>query len=100
LQSRRLRSDHARQRQLALLATATAAALPTRAALAARIALAGYVLILTGKTLESRAGWRTGVVLATIHAVWGTGVVGGVHFAARSIRPRLPIGREPEMGSG
>jgi glycosyltransferase involved in cell wall biosynthesis len=81
-----------RPRQIApvgLVATATAALLPIRVARAARVALAGYGLVLVGTTASSRGGWRTMVVLATIHGVWGAGlVVGLVQVEARSLRCR------------
>jgi succinoglycan biosynthesis protein ExoA len=70
-----------RPRQLApvaLVATATIAMLPVGPARAARVALAGYGLVLAGVTARSQAGWRTMVVLATMHGVWGAGLVVGL----------------------
>jgi len=79
-----------RPRQLApaaLLATAATAVLPVRLARAARVALAGYGLVLAGVTAGSRGGWRTTVVLGTIHGVWGAGLlVGLAQIEARSLR--------------
>jgi succinoglycan biosynthesis protein ExoA len=70
---------------VALLGTATAAVLPTRAARVARVALGGYALVLAFVAARSRTGWRTGVVLGTIHGVWGAGLLAGLaQIAARS----------------
>jgi succinoglycan biosynthesis protein ExoA len=63
---------------LLLIATAIAALLPGRPARVARAGLAGYGVVLFGVTARSRAGWRTPVVLATMHVFWGAGVVVGL----------------------
>jgi len=81
-----------RPRQLApiaLLATATTALLPIPLGGAARVALAFYGLILAGVAVRSRGGWRTMVVLGTMHVVWGAGLlVGLTQIQARSLRRR------------
>jgi hypothetical protein len=69
-----------RPRQLAppgLLAIGLAAAVPTRAAPPARVALGAYALALSAVALRARGGWRTPVVLATMHTAWATGLVAG-----------------------
>jgi glycosyltransferase involved in cell wall biosynthesis len=82
-----------RPRQLApvaLLATVAAAAFPLGIGRRARIALAGYAVILTGIATRSRGGWRTLPVLATIHAVWGAGLLFGLgQIIQRSSRRRF-----------
>lgn len=82
-----------RPRQLApvaLLATVATAALPVGIARRARPALAGYAVLLTGVATRSRGGWRTLPVLATIHAVWGAGLLFGLaQIAQRSGRRRF-----------
>jgi hypothetical protein len=84
-----------RPRQLApaaLLATTAAAVIPTRAAPAARLALAAYASVVASTALRSRSGWRTGVVLVTIHGAWGAGLLAGLgQVAARACPP--PGGR-------
>ncbi len=61
----------------ALLAVGLAAATPTRAAPPARGALAAYVLTLGAASLRAGGGWRTPVVLATMHTAWAAGLVAG-----------------------
>jgi succinoglycan biosynthesis protein ExoA len=87
-----------RPRQIApviLLATLTTALLPLGLARAARGAMAAYFLVLGGVTVKSRGGWRTIVVLGTIHGVWGAGLlVGLAQIGARSFRRAVLAGRE------
>jgi glycosyltransferase involved in cell wall biosynthesis len=82
-----------RPRQIApvmLLATATTAVLPVGLARFARGVMAVYALVLGGATVKSRGGWRTMVVLGTIHGVWGAGLLTGLaQLGARSVRRRL-----------
>jgi len=82
-----------RPRQIApvlLLATATTALLPSGLARPARGVMAVYALVLSGATVKSRSGWRTVVVLATIHGIWGAGLLTGLaQLGARSIHRRL-----------
>jgi glycosyltransferase involved in cell wall biosynthesis len=87
-----------RPRQLApvlLLATATVAVFPNGFARGARVALAAYGLVLGGVAVTSRGGWRTVPVLATIHGVWGAGLVAGLSSLAR----RSVLGRIRPDGS-
>jgi succinoglycan biosynthesis protein ExoA len=73
-----------------LLATATTAVLPVNLARAARRAMVAYFLVLGGVTVKSRGGWRTMVVLGTIHGVWGAGLlIGLAQLGARSVGRRL-----------
>jgi ribose/xylose/arabinose/galactoside ABC-type transport system permease subunit len=60
-----------------LLAAAAAAAMPWRLARLARGALAAYCGALAIVAARTGGGWRTFVVLATIHASWGAGLVAG-----------------------
>ena len=70
---------------VALLATAAAAVLPSPSARTARMALTAYALVLSGVAARSRGGWRTPVVLGTMHGVWGAGLlVGLAQIQARS----------------
>ena len=69
-----------RPRQLApvgLLAVAVAAAGPRPLAAPARAALGLYGLVLAGASVRSEEGWRTGVVLGTMHLCWAAGLVAG-----------------------
>jgi GT2 family glycosyltransferase len=80
---------------VALLATATTAVLPVGPAGAARGLLAGYGVVLAGVTVASRGGWRTMVVLGTMHGVWGAGVlVGLAQIGARHFSSRIPPNEE------
>jgi len=82
-----------RPRQMApavLLATAATTILPVGLARAARGAMVAYALVLAGVTVKSRGGWRTTVVLGTIHGVWGAGLLSGLaQIGVRSIHRAL-----------
>jgi succinoglycan biosynthesis protein ExoA len=82
-----------RPRQMApvlLLATATVAVLPNGLARGARAALAAYGLVVGGVAVTSGGGWRTVPVLASIHGVWGAGLVAGLSsLAGRSVLGRI-----------
>jgi succinoglycan biosynthesis protein ExoA len=81
-----------RPRQLAplgLLATAAIALLPLRAARPARALVGVYLGTIAAVTVRSGAGWRTLPVLATMHVMWGAGLVAGLVRIARS-RSRAP----------
>jgi succinoglycan biosynthesis protein ExoA len=72
-----------------LLTAAIAAALPWRLAGPARAALAAYCGALAIVAARAGGGWRTFPVLATIHTVWGAGLVAGLArmLARRSAKP-------------
>jgi succinoglycan biosynthesis protein ExoA len=76
---------------LALFAIAAAAVLPTPAVRPARAALGAYAAVVSTTAARSREGWRTGVVLATLHVAWGAGLVWGLGKAGldRSREPRV-----------
>jgi glycosyltransferase involved in cell wall biosynthesis len=81
-----------RPRQLApvaLLAAMVGAAAPTAIALPSRVALGAYGLVLAGASARSREGWRTGIVLGTMHLTWAAGLVAGFAGVARE-RIRRP----------
>jgi glycosyltransferase involved in cell wall biosynthesis len=61
-----------------LLTAAVAAVAPSRLAGPARAALAAYCGALAIVAARARGGWRTFPVLATIHTVWGAGLVAGL----------------------
>jgi succinoglycan biosynthesis protein ExoA len=63
---------------LGLLTAAVAAVAPSRLAGPARAALAAYCGALAVIAARARGGWRTFPVLATIHTVWGAGLVAGL----------------------
>jgi glycosyltransferase involved in cell wall biosynthesis len=81
-------------RQLApvvLLLAVVTAPLPVGVAVLPRFLLALYVVLLAAVAIGARAGWRTAAALATIHLVWGAGLVVGlagvaVRKAARPFR--------------
>jgi hypothetical protein len=75
-----------------LLAVAIAATLPWRLAAPARAALAAYGGVLALVAARVGGGWRTFPVLATIHAVWGAGLVAGM---ATRLVSRGPWRRDP-----
>jgi succinoglycan biosynthesis protein ExoA len=83
-----------RPRQLAppvLLATAAAAALPSRWSPSARALIAGYGLALGAESARARAGWRVPVVLTTMHLLWGAGLLSGfVRPPDRDLAGRAP----------
>ncbi len=54
-----------------------AAAMPSRLARLARAALAAYCGALAVVARRAGGGWRAFAVLATIHAAWGAGLLGG-----------------------
>jgi len=91
-----------RPRQMApvlLLATATVAVLPNGLARGARAALAAYGLVVGGVAVTSRGGWRTVPVLATIHGVWGAGLVAGLgSLGRRAVAQRLRSSSRPSRG--
>jgi succinoglycan biosynthesis protein ExoA len=94
-----------RARQLAppaLLATCVVAAAPSPLALPARTALAAYAATIAGRAARSEAGWRLGVVLATMHVTWGVGLLGGLPAAAarRVRRSSSQPPRQANEGSG
>jgi glycosyltransferase involved in cell wall biosynthesis len=60
-----------------LVGTAAAAVMPTRMARVARAALAAYCGALAIVARQTGGGWRTFVVLATIHTAWGAGLLAG-----------------------
>jgi len=68
---------------LALVATASAAVLPSKLGRAGRAGLAAYA---GGIALAARrtGAWRVAPVLATIHLSWGIGFVGGAAHVLRS----------------
>jgi succinoglycan biosynthesis protein ExoA len=78
--------DSLRPRQLAppvLVAVLTLACVPRRETLPARLALGVYAAgigLVAGRT---RSGWRTGVVLTSMHFCWGSGFFYGLARAAR-----------------
>jgi hypothetical protein len=75
---------------VALLATAATAVLPVGPVRAARGALAAYGFVLAAVTVTSRGGWRTAVVLGTVHGVWGAGVLAGLaQIGAHKLWPRI-----------
>ena len=69
-----------RPRQLAplgLVGAVAAATIPSPIAPLARASVAAYGIILAGVTAKSHAGWRTAVVLSSMHIVWAVGLVVG-----------------------
>ena len=50
---------------------------PTWLARPARAAVAAYCGVLAIVAARAGGGWRAFVVLATIHAAWGAGLLGG-----------------------
>jgi GT2 family glycosyltransferase len=81
-----------RPRQLAplgLLAAIVLAVVPADARDAARLGLGIYAASLAGAAARTGAGWRTGVVFATMHVAWGAGlVVGMAELGAGLLRGR------------
>ena len=87
------RPSSLRPRQLApalLLAGAAAALLPGRSGPPARALLGLYALLLAGAGMRAGRDWRVPAVIATMHAAWGAGLLGGL--AARGLR-RAPVRR-------
>jgi succinoglycan biosynthesis protein ExoA len=83
-----------RTRQLAppaLLATVATAAVPGRLARPARTALLAYNAAIVVEALRARGGWRTPVVLTTMHLAWGGGLLAGlVRPPLRAAAPAAP----------
>lgn len=89
------RPSSLRARQLApavLLACAAGVLLPGRSGSAARAALALYGLLLAGAGVRAGRDWRVPAVIATIHATWGAGLLGGL-AAGGLRRAAVPRGR-------
>jgi succinoglycan biosynthesis protein ExoA len=75
-----------RSRQLAppaLVGLAVVACVPRRETVPARVALGGYAVGVGVATLRARSGWRTAVVLASMHLSWGSGFFYGLVKAVR-----------------
>lgn len=93
-----------RPRQLApvgLLGTLLGAVVPTPIALPCRVALGAYGLALAFASARSTEGWRTGVVLGTMHVTWAAGLVAGFAEVARNAtRPVSPKQRHGGSNSG
>jgi succinoglycan biosynthesis protein ExoA len=86
-----------RPRQLAplgLVGAVAAATIPSPIAPAARLSVAAYGVILAGVTAKSHAGWRTAVVLSTMHIVWAMGLVVGLARLALPGRTELEVDAE------
>jgi cellulose synthase/poly-beta-1,6-N-acetylglucosamine synthase-like glycosyltransferase len=81
-----------RPRQLAppaLVLAVAAAIVPSRLAAPARGGLSVYALAVVAAAARAGGGWRTPVVLTTMHLAWGAGLLAGL--------ARPPAGSAPEV---